>query len=256
MCCKTGNTFGLLFAIDLKKYLLMTILLCSFYMRAICQSLIVGIPSADVAEKGHFELTHETQLNFWQSPLRWNSFNFFCYGINHTMEVTMVLNNLDNRGSENRAIGIGFKKFIPFSLFGAESRIYGGGNLMFNAINGKPGVWCYSAFAQRVPVINTRLTAGITYGQSQVFGFRNLIEQGKPVRVPNNQFCFMAAFEQPITKHFSLIADWYSGDHDLAMFIPAMQFDWKHHTFITGYKIPNRSDGFNAIILEYMITLK
>jgi len=35
-----------------------------------------------------------------------------------------------------------------------------------------------------------------------------------------------------------------------------MQFEWKHHTFITGYKIPNRSDGFNAIILEYMITLK
>ncbi len=201
-------------------------------------------------------MTHETQINYWQQPLKWNSFNFFCYGVNQSMELTFVLNNLDNRGSQNRAVGIGFKKYIPFTIAGAESRIYGGGNLMFNAITGKPGVWFYSAFAQRIPVVNTRLTAGITYGQSQVFGFRNLTEGGKSIRVPNNQFCFMAAFEQPITKHFSIIADWYSGDHDLAMFIPALQYEWQHHTFITGYKIPNRADGYNAIILEYMITLK
>lgn len=34
---------------------------------AVAQSLIVGIPSADVAHKGEFALAHETQLNRFQS---------------------------------------------------------------------------------------------------------------------------------------------------------------------------------------------
>ena len=83
----------------LKEPLLFTILL--FYHGSFSQSLIVGIPSIDVAEPHHLEVTHETQLNFWERPAKWNSFNFACYGLGSNAELTTTLNNLSNDGSEN-----------------------------------------------------------------------------------------------------------------------------------------------------------
>jgi hypothetical protein len=47
----------------------------------------VGIPSADVAEPYHLEITNESQWNYWENGLKWNSFNFACYGIGHSTDI-------------------------------------------------------------------------------------------------------------------------------------------------------------------------
>jgi hypothetical protein len=65
----------------------------------------------------------------------------------------------------------------------------------------------------------------------------------------------MLGFEQPLTKHISLIGDWFSGTHDLAAFIPAMQIDIKKHVLIFGYKFPNPNTGSHAFILEFMVSI-
>jgi hypothetical protein len=43
------------------------------------QTLIVGIPSTDVAPKREFAIAHETQANRFQSGGYWNSFTFATY---------------------------------------------------------------------------------------------------------------------------------------------------------------------------------
>ena len=69
-------------------------------------------------------------------------------------------------------------------------------------------------------------------------------------------FCFIGGIEQPITKNWSFIADWYSGTHNLADFIPALQYKVGHQVFIAGYKFPNAgSGGKQAFIFEMMLTL-
>lgn len=45
------------------------------------QSLIVGIPSADVAAKGQFAIEPETQFNRFRSGPYWNGFTFATYGV-------------------------------------------------------------------------------------------------------------------------------------------------------------------------------
>jgi hypothetical protein len=71
----------------MRKLILSTIfILLTSYTFA--QSLIVGIPSADVAEKHHLEITHETQWNFWGQTSKWNSFNFACFGLGNGLEIT------------------------------------------------------------------------------------------------------------------------------------------------------------------------
>jgi hypothetical protein len=66
----------------------------------------------------------------------------------------------------------------------------------------------------------------------------------------------LIGFEQPLTKHLSLIADWYSGTHALAAVIPAFQYDIGHNVLILGYKIANNIEsGNNALIVEFMINI-
>jgi hypothetical protein len=63
----------------------------------------------------------------------------------------------------------------------------------------------------------------------------------------------MVGFEQPISHRVSIIGDWFSGEHDLAAFIPALQVDVKKHVLIFGYKFPTASTGDQALILECML---
>ena len=223
------------------------------------QSLIVGIPSADVAEPHHLEITHESQWNFWENGLKWNSFNFACYGIGHNTEITSALNNLNNEGSTNLALGLGAKKVFP--LFGTyeklkEIKLTVGSNLLFSERKREFGIWIYGHVSGRIPATRTRLTVGGSYGTYQAFGFRRLLlANGDMALDPRDPASLMLGFEQPITHRVSIIGDWFSGIHDLAAFIPALQVDVKKHVLIFGYKFPHPQTGSQALILECMFSI-
>lgn len=225
--------------------------------RLFSQSLIVGIPSADIAEKGNIEITHESQVNFFQKPNTWNSFNFLCYGINPRTELTLAFNNMNNEGSTNLSLGLGGKHVIPLKKNDWETKITAGGNLLYSIPRKDVGYWLYSHFSFRVPKLKTRITSGLSYGTEQSFGFRRqTTEEGIITQTPIRPLSVMLGFEQHLFGNVSLVADWYSGNHDLAALIAAVQFDIKHHVLIFGYKFPNNMKRENeAIVLEFMISL-
>lgn len=106
----------------LKSYLLLPILFLASITSSFSQSLIAGIPSADVAPEKKFMFTHESQLNTWSyDKVKWNSFNFLCYGAAKNLEVTVSFSNLSNSPVAQESIGTGFKKifdleFIPLHM--------------------------------------------------------------------------------------------------------------------------------------------
>jgi hypothetical protein len=226
------------------------------------QSLLVGIPSAEVAHKGKLEFTHESQVNFWESDkIKWNSFNFACYGIGHETEITANLLNLNNNRSSNISVAVGFKTSLPVLKKTLpetwEMKWTGGQNVMYSIQKQKFGSWTYSHLSVKLPRLRTQLIGGLSFGTSQMFGYRYVTDavSGGETEIARRPLAFIGGFVQPVYKNFSIVGDWYSGTHDLAAFIPALQFDkvFRQHTFIAGYKIPNNAEsGSQAVICEIM----
>ena len=69
---------------------------------------------------------------------------------------------------------------------------------------------------------------------------------------PVRKATLLCGVEQPITKHFSVIADYFSGSHDLAALIMAVQYETENNVFILGYKLPNETQETDAIVIEVM----
>lgn len=222
------------------------------------QSLIAGIPSADVAHKQKLEWTHESQIGIKNSDIKWNSFNFLCYGIADQTELTVSLLNVDNDNSRNLVYAAGAKRYFNFLNNGKFNlRLTTGGNLLlkkgYNA-----GHWVYSHLSLKSKKLKTRITAGISSGTHHLFGKDKLKKQnGEYIFKTNQTTCFIGGFEQPLNKKYSLLADWYSGDHELAAFIAAGQINFGKNNMIIGYKIPNYPSEINsnAIIIEFLIVL-
>lgn len=234
------------------------------------QSLIVGIPNAEVTHQGKFALTHESQSDVWRRDATWNSFSFLTYGLSKKVELAVSLSNLAAPRSGNLSMGVGYKFVHQFAeqdprLSRWELKATVGQMLLLSleprlttpTVNGQPpteagrelqsppvGGWVYAHGSLRLPGPQTRLTAGVSYGSSQAFG------------VGNYPVSFMGGVEQPVVPWLSLVADWYSGTHALASFIPAIQFNLKRPkgALIVGYKRPNDpSTQRDAAILEFMV---
>jgi hypothetical protein len=196
------------------------------------QSLIVGIPNAEVTPEGKWFFTHESQVKL-ADPAGWNTFQFLTYGPGFNTEIALSAVNFGRPRAGNRTIALGFKSLHEFKakpLHHWETKVVGGAMLPVSIDGLGAGVWLYSMGSVRVPHARTRLTVGPTYGTPQLFGVE--------------KFGMMAGIEQPLGGVFkqkvSLIADWYSGKHDLAALIPAVQFNLPRDLiFIAGYKFPN-----------------
>lgn len=242
-----------------KIRLVFLFLLAGFYVQTNGQSLIVGIPSADVAELHHLEVTHESQFGLSNNQLKWNSFNFACYGLKNHVELVLTYNNLSNQKNSNPVFGGGFKKVFPLEKLGGEkweSKFIVGGNVLYSFQRNDFGGWSYAMGSFRIPTLKTRFTGGLTYGNEHQFGFRRQLVLGVESYVPQRSFQAMVGFEQPLGNGFSIIGDWISGNHDLACFIPALQYDFGHNVAIIGYKLPNRgSETSQALILELMFAI-
>jgi len=224
------------------------------------QSLIAGIPSADITPVGKLMFTHESQVNAWKyDKVKWNSFNFLCYGVQKNLEFTVSFSNLSNSPVSHECLGIGFKKVFDIPIHLPESKFIVGQNVLFG-VEKKPtvGGWSYAMYSLRTPKLKTRLTAGVSFGSAELFGYDTLTSQengiAKKSVIRRNPFSFMAGLEQPIIEDkFYIIADWFSGRHDLSALITGVQINFKHLVLITGYKFPNfEKPKSGSIICELM----
>lgn len=194
------------------------------------QSVVVSVPSTDVAREGHVMLAHESQLNTWtyDKPY-WNSFTFGTYGVAKNVELAATLYGLSSPGSGRLTLAVGYKHRVPLAPRSVWEPTVAFGPMLPVSLSGDGvGIWYYAAASVRLPVLQTRFTAGPSYGSRQIFG------------APTASI--LAGIEQPVIGSFSVIADWFSGSHELGALVPALQWSGpRGFIVIAGVKIPNSS---------------
>lgn len=199
-----------------------------FSSEARAQSLIVSVPNTDVTPAGKAMIAHESQLNVWSQPTpRWNSFTFATAGIGHNIELAATLFGVSRPGSGNVALAVGYKHRVPLDPSSAWEPVVAFGQMFPVSLSGQGvGTWTYGAASVRLPGLRTRFTAGPSYGTRQIFG--------------EVTASMLLGIEQPLNQKVSLIADWFSGNHELGALVPGVQFNVSHELIvIAGFKLPN-----------------
>lgn len=226
------------------KLFLIFIFFCLSLTGVSAQQTIFNVPSADVTEKGHLFLQQEAQFRGWGEDAFFNGTSYAAVGIGHNTELTTTLFNVGAPASHNMTIGAGFKSAIPIpglkeKFPEREFKFTIGSEVLFGLEGNGYGNWTYAHLSGRVPKLNTRLTAGISYGTKQVFGTDNV--------------SFIGGIEQPVTKKLTLIMDWYSGsEHFSGFLIPGFSYALpKNVTLYAGYQLPNTpQNGVSGPVIE------
>lgn len=210
------------------------------------QQTIFNVPSADVTEKGHVFVQQEAQFRGWGDDAFFNGTSYFSYGIGHNTDLDVTVFNVAAPDiTANTAIGAGFKTSIPVPVLkekfpAREIKLTIGSEMLFGLENGNGvGNWTYAHLSGRVPKLNTRLTAGYSYGGKQVFGV--------------NHSSFIAGVEQPVTKKLTLLMDWFSGSEHFAGFliVGGSYALPKKTTIYAGYQLPNGpTAGVSGFVVE------
>ena len=207
----------------------------------IAEQTIFNVPSADVTPKGILFLQHESQTRPWRHNAFWYGTHYGAYGIGHNTEIDATLDNIGAPHTDNITLGVGFKTFQPIlkrAFPEQEIKITFGEELPISLQGQGVGNWTYAHFSGRLPKLKTRLTAGISYGTHQIFG--------------RDAVSFIGGYEQPITKRFSLIGDWYSGTNTMGLFSTGFSYALTKTTSLyVGYQIPNNTaSGYSGIVFE------
>ena len=229
------------------KYIRLLLLLACFFFvssQSYAMQTVFNVPSADVTEKGHVFVQQEAQFRGWNPEAFLNSTTYSAVGIGHNTEIDATLFNVGAPATQNISLGVGFKSAMPIAGLKdkfpeREFKFTVGTNVLIGLEGNGVGNWTYAHLSGRVPKLNTRLTAGMSYGTKQVFG--------------ENSACFIAAVEQPINKKVSLIGDWFSGDEHFAGFliVGASYALPKKSTLYVGYQIPNTpSNGTSGFVIQ------
>lgn len=224
--------------VDPVKNKIQIIILVTFFLiclqdKSHAQQTIFNVPSADITEKGMIFLQHESQFS--------NKFGLFteyaAYGIGRHTELDLTVFGLGTNNVANEFLGLGFKTSLPIHEKTETKLTYG--TLIPISLRGKGvGGYAYSHLSTRLSKLKTRLTAGGFVGTTIVHG-RDFI-------------CFIGGIEQPITKNFGLIMDWYSGKHTTGFLIPGFYYSFpKNTTLWAGYQIHNnKANGDNGFVIE------
>lgn len=208
------------------------------------QQTVFNVPSADVTPKGKIFLQTEAQFRAWNPGANYVGTNYGVIGIGHNTELDVTLFNVTAPNTNSLTLGTGFKSAIPIpglkEKFPKREFKYTIGSEILSSLQGHGvGSWTYTHLSGRLPVTNTRLTGGVSYGTRQVFG--------------EDTFCFITAVEQPVTKKISILMDWFSGDeHFSGYLISGFSYSLpKETTVYIGYQIPNSSQvGRSGFVVE------
>lgn len=228
----------------LNKIIILLFVYCFASSNVFAMQTIFNVPSADVTEKGHVFVQQETQTTPWKTNNAFWGTSYTAVGIGHNTEIDSTLYNVGSPATQNMTIGAGFKSAIPIPYLKEkfperEFKLTVGSQILFGLEGNGIGNWTYAHLSGRVPKLNTRLTAGLSYGTKQVFG--------------QDTTAFIAGVEQPVTKKLNLIADWYSGSEHFAGFL-ITGFSYalpKSTTLYAGYQFPNSPQvGANGFVIE------
>ncbi len=211
----------------------------AFFCAVYAQQTVFNVPSADVTPEGKIFLQSESQFVPWNPNASWLGTEYFAAGIGHNTELTVTLFNVSAPASNAISLGTGFKSAIPIpklkEKYPKREYKFTIGSEVLTSLEGQGvGNWTYAHLSGKLPITNTRITSGISYGTKQVFGIENV--------------SFIGAIEQPVTKKLTLITDWYSGQEHFAGFL-ITGFSYampKNSTVFFGYQIPNSSKVGNS----------
>ncbi len=206
------------------------IFLLLFSTRVHAQQTIFNVPSADLTEKGMIFFQHQSSFS--------NKFagfdNNFVLGVGKNSELDITLFDVGTNNIQNEVLALGFKSVIPLIEKNQTKLTFG--HLIPISLRGNGvGGYTYSHLSTVLPKINTRLTSGIAIGTTTLFD-RDFI-------------CYIAGIEQPITKKFSFVMDWYSGKHSNGFLIPGFYYSFTSKTILSfgfriRYKVQNGPNGF------------
>ncbi|MBL8608903.1 MAG: hypothetical protein JNL38_16375 [Myxococcales bacterium] len=191
------------------------------------------MPSADVTPKGELFVMQESQVRFWQPKPYWNSTHFYCFGVDGTTEIALTLFNVGVPSTGNATLANGAKTVVPVlagALPDAEIKLTAGLMALFSLERRGVGYWSYGHVSGRVPWLRTRLAGGVSVATEQLYE-RKLAT-------------FIGSLEQPLgTEKLNLVAEWFSGEHDLGNFIYGVTFHPNHTwIFVVGHKIPTNGE--------------
>ena len=227
-----------------KKIVSFFIIFASIATPLSAMQTVFNVPSADVTPEKHLFLQQEGQFCNWDTGDFFSGTSYSAVGIGHNTEIDATLFNVGAPATQQMTIGAGFKSAIPIpglkeKFPEREFKLTVGSNILFGLEGNGIGNWTYGHLSGRVPKLNTRISAGISYGTKQIFGHQST--------------AFIAAVEQPVTKKFSLLGDWYSGSEHWAGFLilGGSYALPKNTTIYAGYQIPNSPrNGFPGFVLE------
>ena len=197
------------------------------------QQTIFNVPSADLTEKGMVFFQHQSSFsgNFASFD------NNFVLGVGKHTEFDVTLFDVGTKSVRNEELAVGFKTVLP--LHEKSQTKFTFGHLIPVSLRGNGvGGYSYSHLSTVLPKIKTRLTSGVAIGTTTLFD-RDFI-------------CYIAGIEQPVTKKFSLVFDWYSGKHSNGFLIPGFYYSFTPKFILSsGFRIRNnKENGSNGFIVE------
>lgn len=224
----------------MKKFtrILFFLICISPYSQAIAQQTVFNVPSADTAPKNKTFLQHESQFRAKDPEKYLNTTNYFARGITDNTEIDATLFNLGSPASKNVSLGLGFKNATKLADNAFKPKFTFGSMIPFSLQGNGAGNWTYATLSAVAPISQTRITGGASYGTKQIFGQETI--------------CAIGAIEQQINENFSLLTDWYSGNHSMGILV----FGFSHNlpqdfSFYGGYQIPNsKRIGRNGFLIE------
>ncbi len=216
--------------------LLLLSFICNF---ALAQSLIVGIPSSDTTPKQKKAIAFELQSNTSEKlGDELSGFIFSTYGFSDSLEVGVSVLNLSNLSKgRNDSLVFGYKKNRTLKETQSLKVVGAIGQMVGPSLVGGPLAHLhYALVSQEFRPIGLRLTQGLSYANRTVYG----------QNVPS----LMLGLEHRWSEHWMGVIDWYSGDHDYAAAIYAVQYRPVHEFLVfLGWKQPNIG-GAGSVMTE------
>ncbi len=203
---------------------------------------IVNVPSDALTPKGRSFYLHESVSAPNSAKATYTTTNFLTYGLTDNTELCTTFYNVDNAGSTNGSVGLGYKSV--FTLLeeqrpDLELKWTHGFMLPIRLNEGEQavGYFPYSHLAFNIPETPFRLLGGAVIGSKNLFG--------------ESQASGLAGLEFPITEKLSFTGEWFSGNHKFSALIPGLTWHTDNIIAVAGYKIPNNFDPNEyGVVLE------
>lgn len=218
---------------------------------ASAQQAIVTLPSADITPTGKLFFMHETQARAWSDAPYWSGTYFTTYGLTPGFELAATVFDVGVYGGGkvgNPSLALGGKgrlELFEGALPALDLCVVSGAMVVVALDGDGVGHWLYSSLSGKLPWLDTRLSVGASHASAELYG-------------PGfDTLSFTASVEQPIpgVHGLSLVAEWFSGRHDLSNFIGGVT--WHPNPtwiFVAGWKVPTQDGTIKideqALVLE------